>query len=134
MAPLPSLGSLRVPSPHDVLCMGILAAAGFRHSPVFRWERPNHEQFLDDTLLSYRTQFMSAMKTDDFIVLVAEDDYLPDENRHTTATIPPQNGWAAPGAGETVIVGIISVKLDSNSMHKGQLKNRQGTISLFPMS
>jgi hypothetical protein len=127
MGALPALSSLRVPSPRDVLRIGIVAAAGFRYSPLFRWERPYHEKFPDDTLLSYRSQFMSAMKSDDFIVLIAEDDYLPDENTNTTAIIPPNNGWEPPDAGEKVIVGIISVKLDLHSPHKGQLKNHEGT-------
>jgi hypothetical protein len=57
MAAAPPLDSLRIATPADVLRIGIVAAAGFRYSPVFRWERPHHEQHPGDTLLSYRTQF-----------------------------------------------------------------------------
>lgn len=76
--------------------VGIVATAGFRYSPLFKWERPHHEEFPDDTLLSYCRQLLSANLSDDFIVLVQEDAYLPEENDKTYAIIPDNNGWTAP--------------------------------------
>jgi len=35
--------------------IAIVATTGFKYSPLFKWERPHHEDFPDDTLLSYRT-------------------------------------------------------------------------------
>ncbi|KPM41013.1 hypothetical protein AK830_g5516 [Neonectria ditissima] len=124
--PPPDLGSLRVATPDDILRIGIVATAAFRYSPLFRWERPNHEQYPDDTLLSYRTQFKSAIQSEDFVVLVQEDAYQPSENESTSAVIPTDNGWTPPETGEQVIVGVLSVKLEPNSPRQGQLKNHTG--------
>lgn len=104
----PPLGSLRLAKPSDILRIGIVATAGFRYLPVFRWERPYHARFPEDTLLSCRTQFMNALKDDDKIVLVAEDAFVPNENDFTEAIIPADNGWLAPAAGEPVVVGLMS--------------------------
>jgi hypothetical protein len=126
MAAASPLGSLRIATPADVLRIGIVAAAGFRYSPVFRWERPHHEQHPGDTLLSYRTQFRDAIRSDEFVVLVQEDTYNPHKNEQTTAIIPRDNGWAPPEAGGKVVVGVVSLKLEPDSVCRGQLKNHQG--------
>ncbi|GAB1317027.1 N-acetyltransferase domain-containing protein [Madurella fahalii] len=128
----PSLGDLRVATPADVLRIGIVATAGFRYSPIFRWERPHHEQYPEDTLLSYRTQFQNAMKSDDFIVLVQEDAYDPQENDKTDAVIPSDNGWELPEAGAKVVVGVITIKLEPDSTRKGQMKDHRGSYPNLP--
>ncbi|KAK1834936.1 hypothetical protein QBC39DRAFT_220654, partial [Podospora conica] len=130
----PPLGALRVAQPTDVLRIGIVAAAGFRYSPLFKWERPHHEDFPEDTLLSYRTQFMTAIKSDDYIVLVQDDAYIPDENDKTSAIIPDNNGWAAPEAGDPVVVGVVSIKLHPGSAHKGILNDHRGLYPNLPSS
>ncbi len=133
MASFPPLGPLRVARPTDVLRIGIVATAGFKYSPLFAWERPHHKDFPHDTLLSYRSQFLFAIKSDDSIVLVHEDDYLPDENETTEAIIPDDNGWMAPEAGDPVVVSVVSIKLQRGSVHKGELKNHEGpTYSPLP--
>ncbi|KAM5359151.1 hypothetical protein ACJZ2D_014690 [Fusarium nematophilum] len=128
--------TLRLPtwalSPSDVLRVGIVARAGFRYSPLFRSERPFNEQYPGDTLLSYRTQFQNAIKRDDFIALVQEDALPPEENDKTKAIIPHNNGWEAPEAGDKVIVGVISIKLEPGSARRGQLKNHQGSYADLP--
>ncbi|KAK3935949.1 GCN5-related N-acetyltransferase protein [Diplogelasinospora grovesii] len=128
----PVLGGLRVAAPEDVLRIGIVATAGFRYSPLFRWERPYHEQHPADTLLSYRTQFQTAMESDNFIVLVQEDAYEPKEDDKTTAIIPPNNGWTPPEAGEKVVVGVLIVKLEPGSPRRGQLKDHKGSYPDLP--
>ncbi|KAK7403400.1 hypothetical protein QQX98_010813 [Neonectria punicea] len=130
--PPPDLGNLRVATPDDILRIGIVATAAFRYSPLFRWERPKHEQYPEDTLLSYRTQFKNVIQSDDFIVLVQESAYQPDENDRTSAIIPPSNGWNPPKAGEQVVVGVLSVKLEPNSPRQGELKNHNGTYPDLP--
>jgi hypothetical protein len=95
----PPLGALRVASPADVLRIGIVATAAFKYSPLFRWERPHHEKYPGDTLLSYRTQFQNAIQSDDFIVLVQEDVHDPLENDKADAVIPDNNRWESPQAG-----------------------------------
>lgn len=77
--PAPSLGTLRLASPKDILRIGIVAACGFRYSPVFDWERPYHAKYPSDTLLSYRREFAQAIRDPRYIVLAALDKYDPDE-------------------------------------------------------
>lgn len=129
--PAPAFGSLRLATPLDVLRIGIVATAGFRYSPLFRWERPHHKNFPQDTILSYRTQFASAIKDEDYVVLVAEDHYLPDEGSKTEATIPSDNGWTPPEQGQRVVVGVVSIKLEPTSKHKGQFQS-DGEFPDFP--
>ncbi|ERF72736.1 hypothetical protein EPUS_04789 [Endocarpon pusillum Z07020] len=108
--------------------MGVVATAGFRYSPLFRWERPYHKDYPADTILSYRTQLQDTIKSNDFIVIVAEDEYQPDENEKTEATIPSDDAWKAPTAGEKVVVGVASIKLEPGSKRKGEYKDNQGTF------
>jgi hypothetical protein len=114
-----------------VLRIGIVATAAFKYSPLFRWERPHHEKYPGDTLLSYRTQFQNAIQSDEFIVLVQEDTHDPRENDKTDAVIPDNNGWEPPQAGSKVVVGVISVKLEPGSARRGQLKNRDGACNPY---
>jgi hypothetical protein len=89
MAPAPPcLGTLRIATPANVLRIGIVATAGFKYSPLFKWERPHHEQYPSDTLLSYRTQFQNAIKSDDFIVLVQKDAYDPGKTTRRPPSPP----------------------------------------------
>ncbi|ATY60503.1 Acyl-N-acyltransferase [Cordyceps militaris] len=122
--PSPALGILRVATPADILRIGIVAAASFCYSPLFRWERPHHEEFPDDTLLSYRTQFKDAMNNDEVVVLVVEDAFMPNENDCTKAIIPPGNGWTPPAEGEKVVVGVASIKLEPGSNRRGQFTSK----------
>lgn len=125
--PGPALGALRIATPSDILRIGLVATASFRYSPLFRWERPHHDEFPDDTLLSYRKQFTDAMANDEVIVLVAEDAFMPNENDYTKATIPPGNGWTPPAKGDKVVVGVASIKLEPGSNRRGQFQSGEGT-------
>lgn len=130
--PSPALGVLRVATPADILRIGIVAAASFCYSPLFRWERPHHEEFPDDTLLSYRTQFKDAMSNDEVVVLVVEDAFIPNENDCTKAIIPPGNGWTPPAEGEKVVVGVASIKLEPGSNRRGQFASKDGEYPELP--
>ena len=98
----PVLGVLRVATPADLIRLGLVAMAGFCYSPVFRWERPYHAQYPADSLLSYRREFMNAVKDDHTIVLVAEDMYEPDENTKSKAVFPEDDVYEPPKAGAVV--------------------------------
>ncbi|KAM5355125.1 hypothetical protein ACJ41O_001771 [Fusarium nematophilum] len=123
LAPAPPLGPLRIASPGDILRLGIVAASGFRYSPVFDWERPYHAKFPQDTLLSYRHEFSSAIKHPECIVLVATDRFDPNEGEKSTAIIPPDNGWHAPKAGDEVVVGVACWRLEPGSSRNGSFQN-----------
>ena len=125
----PQLGDLRVATPDDILRCGIVASASFRYSSLFRWERPYHKDFPEDTLLSYRTQAKDFILRDDIIVIVSEDAYEPDEKEKTEAIIPAENGWSAPAAGEKVVVGWAAIILEPDSKRKGQyIYNKHGEL------
>ncbi|KAI1327875.1 hypothetical protein F5Y16DRAFT_182045 [Xylariaceae sp. FL0255] len=130
--PAPALGALRIASPLDVLRIGIVAAAGFRYSPVFDWERPYHQKFPQDTLLSYRQEFASVIKSHEHIVLVALDKFDPDESKKTKALIPGDNGWTPPAGGDDVVVGVGCWKLEKGSKRLGDFQNDTGDYPDLP--
>lgn len=123
---LPALGSLRLASPGDVLRIGIVAACGFRYSPVFDWERPYHAQFPHDTLLSYRQEFESVIRSPEHAVIVAIDHYKADEASKSKAVIPPDNGSVPPAEGDEVVVGVACWKMEPGSRRCGTFQNDSG--------
>lgn len=125
-SPPPDLGTLRIATPSDILRLGNVVYAAAPGVSRFRWTRPHHKEFPDDTLLSFRSDFVAYLKDDNYIVLVQEDAYIPDENAKARGIIRQDNGWSPPEAGEKVIVGVMAIKLDPNSPRKGQLKSHDG--------
>lgn len=122
----PALGALRIASPSDILRIGIVAACGFRYSPVFTWERPYHKSYPADTLLSYRHEFSDVIRNPEYVVLVAVDKYDPNEGEKSEAVIPPNNGAETPYPGQEVIVGVACWKLQPGSSRIGQFQNDTG--------
>jgi hypothetical protein len=125
--PVPPFNSLHIASPREILRIGVVAACGFRYSPVFDWERPYHEKYPEDTLLSYRQEFASAIKSPEHVVLVALDKYDPDEGKKSIAIIPPNNGAEIPAKWDEVVIGVACWKLEPGSKRIGQFKET-GTI------
>ena len=95
---------LRLASPRDILRIGVVAASGFRYSPIFDWERPYREKYPEDTPLSYRQAFASVIKNPEYAVLVALDKYESDEATKSKAIIPPNNGAEIPAEGDEVLL------------------------------
>ena len=124
----PPLGNLRIANLDDVMRIGIVATAGFRYSPLFRWTRAYHEKYPADTVLSYRTKNKAAIEDPNSIVLVVEDEYIVDENKHTSAIIPDDDAWTPPRAGTKVVVGLVILSLQPGSKRKGQLKDHLGEL------
>lgn len=129
MLAAPALGALRLASPNDILRIGIVAACGFRYSPVFTWERPYHTSYPADTLLSYRQEFSDIIKNPEYIVLVAIDKFDPDEGKKSEAIIPPDDGAEVPSPNAEVVVGVGAWKLQSGSSRVGHFQNDTGTIA-----
>ena len=125
-SPVPSMKPLRLASPRDILRIGLVATCGFRHSPIFDWERPYHEKYPEDTLLSLRQAFASVIKSPEYAVLVALDKYEPDEAKKSKAIIPPNNGAKIPAEGDEVIVGVACWKLEPGSKRIGKFQNETG--------
>ncbi|CAH0020749.1 unnamed protein product [Clonostachys rhizophaga] len=116
----PAFGALRLASLRDVPRIATVATAGFYYSPVFPWERRFHRDFPTDTFRSYEKMFADAIISPDYIALVVEDSYDPAEAEKTEATIKPDVKISSPKAGDPVIVGVATWKLQPNSTRRGQ--------------
>jgi hypothetical protein len=127
--PVPPFNRLRLASPRDTLRIAVVAASGFRYSPAFDWERPYHERYPADTLLSYQQSFADFIKSPEHVVLVALDKYDPKEGDKSKAIIPPNNGVEIPAEGDEVVVGVACWKLEPGSKRIGKLKNNIGNQS-----
>ena len=130
-SPEPALGSLRVATYDDIPRLGLVAEGGFYYSPVFEYERPQHKAYPQDTLQSFQEQFQHALGSVDQIVIVAEDNYEPNESSKTEAVVPADNGWRPPAAGEKVIVGLLSLKLSPSSKRRGRYVDGKGGSQAF---
>jgi hypothetical protein len=62
------------------------------------------------------------------VVLVAVDEYDPNEAEKSMAIIPPNNGAEIPAKGDEVVVGVAFWKLEPGSKRIGQFQNETGTI------
>ncbi|KAH7342639.1 hypothetical protein BKA65DRAFT_295055 [Rhexocercosporidium sp. MPI-PUGE-AT-0058] len=128
----PVLRNLRLAVPADVMRLGVISSAGFRYSPVFDWERPYHTQYPQDTLDSYRSMYISAMKDPRIVMVVATDKYDPAEVEKTKAIIPPEVEVELPKAGEDVVVGVAYWKFEPGLKRVGQFKNEEGPYPTIP--
>lgn len=80
MLPLPSpLGRHRHAKLSDMPRTAVVAAAGFRQSPVFEYQRPHFNRYPQDTLASYERQYQQAILDPKTAVIVIEDEYRKDE-------------------------------------------------------
>lgn len=66
------------------------------------------------------------MQDEEFVVILAEDYYNPNEKDSTEAIIPSNNGWEPPPPNTKVIVGVGSYKLEPGSKRKGQFQSHWG--------
>lgn len=105
--------------------MGVVCTAGFRYSEQFIWERTQHDQFPQSTIVFFRHEVEEFIRSPDHIVLV--DGYDPDESSKTEAVIPMDNGWYPPESGAEVVVGLGIWKLEPSSKRIGQFQNDDGT-------
>lgn len=58
--------------------------------------------------------FAQRIKDPEYIVVVAEDTYDPDEDQKSSAIIPPDDGTFKPRKGESVIAGVASWSQNQN--------------------
>jgi hypothetical protein len=126
LPPPPPFDGLRLASPADILRLGVVATCGFRYSSNFDWDCPYHEDYPEDTVLAYRREFSELIRRTDYIVLVVEDKFEPDESMKSKAIIPHDDVAPHPEPGEEVIVGVACWKLWPRSRRKGQFQNNNG--------
>lgn len=133
----PQFGVLRLATLFDVPRIGVVAVKGFRHSPVFQWERPYYENYPEDTLMSYRAMFAQLIKNPKYIVLTVSDSFDPDEGNKSSMFISPDRRAVEPNNGDSVIVGVASWRLELGSIRIGQFQNDKGMtfrLSIKPIA
>ncbi|PVH98943.1 hypothetical protein DM02DRAFT_656902, partial [Periconia macrospinosa] len=79
---LPLCEKVRIATIQDLERIATVAAAGFFHSPTFKYQRRYHAKYPDDTLLSYKSEYRDSILDPDCVVLVAEDDVKDHEGLH----------------------------------------------------
>jgi hypothetical protein len=119
----PSFGALRLASHRDVNRIGDVAAAGFHYSEVFKFERPRHDQYWKDAVLSYRHTFDGRIRSPEYIVVVAEDLKQLDQDTSSTEVLEHH---ASPG--ERIVVAVASWRLEPGSQRNGKFKAPDGKI------
>ncbi|KAJ8129180.1 hypothetical protein O1611_g4452 [Lasiodiplodia mahajangana] len=116
----PPLGALRLATIQDVPRIAVVATSGFYYSPVFSWERPYHQEFPRDTFMSYEKMFADIIRSPDYVAVVVEDSFDPNEATKSGATIDPDTRLPTHDAGEKVIVGVATWKFEPDSERRGQ--------------
>jgi hypothetical protein len=110
----------------DIPRIGLVAAAAFYHSPVFQYQRPDHDKYSYDTLASYRAEFASAILDPLSVVLVKETKHNNSESGsvyEALANIYPDLGAAvSPDDSGNIIIAVASFIFKTGSPRKGQFQ------------
>lgn len=103
--------------------------------PVFDWERPYLNDYPEGIWSSYCAAFTNCIVDPGFVVLVAEDEYDPEEGNKTIAKLPPQGDPDEGKEKQQVIAAVVSWKLEPGSKRKGQFQHPDGKlVDRFDMS
>ncbi|RFU31763.1 hypothetical protein B7463_g4607, partial [Scytalidium lignicola] len=126
-SPAPPFSDLRLASLSNLPRIGVVAAAGFKYSQVFEFTRPYHNQYPEDTVKDYQRIFREQILDPEWIVLVKEDLFDPNEGEEGILGLGPKNRFPDPAVSsndlmERVIVGVCSWKLEEGSHRKGDFQ------------
>lgn len=128
MSTPPALGALRLARLADLPRIGVVATAGFYHSPVFHYCRPYYQTYLSDTIAAYRAGSQSAILDRETVCIVAEADYNESESDavfpELKAVYPPIEDQLGREKSEItkVIVGIAQLSLKEDPERQGQFQ------------
>lgn len=105
------MSNIREATPEDLLRIGLVAAAGFYHSPVFQFQRPYHGAYPWDTFNSYVEDYRKAIDDPSCKVYVIEAKLRRGEGDHVYEALkrsvpPPESLRNAKG---DVVVGVASM-------------------------
>ncbi|CAI6339517.1 unnamed protein product [Periconia digitata] len=110
---LPLCEMVRLATVHDLERIATVAAAGFYHSPTFKFQRKYHAKYPDDTLLSYKAEYRDSIVDPECVVLVAEDTVKDVEGLHVydalrgAVTYKPASSLSR----GRIIVGVSSISI-----------------------
>jgi len=104
--------------------MGVVGTLGFRGSEIFKFARPHYEQYPQDALASWRNTFREQVCDPNAVVVVAEDEQVPDEGKdalllegYDVAASKKASYGEKP---RRVVVGVASWIFENGSGRKGQ--------------
>ncbi|KAF2005269.1 hypothetical protein P154DRAFT_356773 [Amniculicola lignicola CBS 123094] len=120
---LPSFDRIRLATFNDLSRIATVAAAGFYYSPTFRFQRPHHAEFPEDTISSYWAEYKATIMNPACAVLVAEDTCIEGESEQVYEALRRSPMYSRTGdARAQVIVGVCSISLEPNSWRVGQFQ------------
>lgn len=121
---LPSFGAaLRLAGLGDVPRLGIVGSAGFYHSVVSAYERPDRDLFPADTVADYREQLQKSILDPARVLIVARDTLEPEENDKTYEALRPiSKGVNHVSDDGKLVVGFVSLILAKGSSRIGQFQ------------
>ncbi len=115
----PTLPFLRLANADDVARMADLSVLGFKDSEIFRYERPQYEEFPQDAVASFANIYRSQLLHPRGLVVVTEDWQRPDEVSHFFSGKDEDPDCASKPL-KRVVVGVASWMLPEDSPRIGQ--------------
>ncbi|KAF2017330.1 hypothetical protein BU24DRAFT_343565 [Aaosphaeria arxii CBS 175.79] len=122
----PEYENIRLARLSDLPRIAVVAAAGFYHSPTFRFQRPLHNihNWSQDTVLSYWNEYREEIHDPASVVLVVEDNRVETEQDHAFEALRASSlysyGWNSDGA--KTIVGVCGIDLKPGSSRIGEFQ------------
>jgi hypothetical protein len=113
--PVPAFPSLWLASLQDVPRIAVVSTLGFQESEIFRFERPKHDQYPQDTLTAFRNLFREQI-SDPNSVVVAEDVRLPGGDQSSLVDDADDSAVNP----HRIVVGVCSWIFQSGSERNGQ--------------
>ena len=118
----------------DLPRIGVVAAAGFYSSPVFKFERPCFNRYPRDTIANYRSEYQKAILDPDVAVMVAVAQHKENEIDSVYDALcviyDEALGFVYPGLEDytpteektsaKAIVGVVSLSLKADRGRHGQ--------------
>jgi hypothetical protein len=104
----------------DIPRIGIVTAAGFYHSNLYAYMRPNLASYPRDSIADYRVKFSRLILDPACIVLVAEDMYVEDEREKVYPALKAADVYCEEVEGKKVTVAVMSVRLQHGSWWIGR--------------
>ena len=120
MREAPDLGRLRKAKLSEIPRMAIVAAAGFFHSEVLKYQRPLYAKFAADTVKNFYNFFLREIRNPNSIVLVVEDSFEKDERDWVYDAL--KDIYPSMENADSVIVGVGIMSLPKGSNRSGQFQ------------
>lgn len=94
--------NVRFAKPSDLHRMAFVAAAGYVDAPQSPYMRPYFQQYPADTIAGFCSMYRGDLLDPKAVVLVVEDDWLPNEKDDVCDVLKPLPVDGGPG-GKTVV-------------------------------